>query len=662
MRIIVENDSHYHLVIRVKINMKQIVVKATLIALILVLGIPTAGAAKSDRLYRSVLHTLDYIAVDYPASVKDGQVVDQGEYAEQQEMIVRLQGLFASLPARPGKDQALADLAALRLAIERRDPAAKVQAGCRALGASILAGWPVNSAPRTVPAMDQVAAVYQQHCSGCHGAGGHGDGAMAAGLEPAPANFHDRQRQRQLSLFGLFNTITLGVEGTAMRAFSELDDQQRWALAFYISGFAADVDSEQRGQMAWQDGKFGGQLPDLSTLVLTTPDGARQHWGQAGVDVLSYLRRHPQAIAASATPIDQTRGLLAQSLALYRHGNGKGAYDKAIAAYLDGFEPAEKRLDAVAPALRRQVETAMRHYREGLDSPANAQQVEQHYQTLAGLLGQTADILETADASPWAAFITALVILLREGMEAILVLAAIYAMLVQAGRRNALRYIHAGWAGALLFGMLTWFAASRVIQIDGADRELTEGLIALITAVMLLYVGFWLHSKASSRQWQQYIHGRLSRHIGQGALWGLGLIAFLAVYREVFESVLFYQSLWLQTANTGHNAILAGGLVATVVLVLIAWLVFRYSLRLPVRLFFQVNAVILFFLALVFTGKGIAALQEAGIVSLEPVAFPEIDVLGIYATAESLAVQLLLILLAVAWLFYSRLRQRGQAA
>ena len=141
-------------------------------------------------------------------------------------------------------------------------------------------------------------------------------------------------------------------------------------------------------------------------------------------------------------------------------------------------------------------------------------------------------------------------ILLREGLEAVLVVAALAAFLRRSGQAQAMPYIHAGWLAALALGALTWFVATRLVEASGASREITEGVTGLVAAAMLLYVGYWLHDKSHAQAWQRYLMGR-AQALGTGAAWGLALTAFLAVYREVFETVLFYQALWTQAPGRG---------------------------------------------------------------------------------------------------------------
>ena len=106
--------------------------------------------------------------------------------------------------------------------------------------------------------------------------------------------------------------------------------------------------------------------------------------------------------------------------------------------------------------------------------------------------------------------------------------------------------MHAGWIAALALGGVTWLAASYLITLSGADREITEGVTALLAAAMLLYVGFWMHRHAHAARWKAFIETRMTSALSGRTMWALGSISFLAVYREAFETVLFYQALWLE--------------------------------------------------------------------------------------------------------------------
>ena len=237
-------------------------------------------------------------------------------------------------------------------------------------------------------------------------------------------------------------------------------------------------------------------------------------------------------------------------------------------------------------------------------------------------------------------FVGALTILLREGVEALLIVIAMVAFLRKAERPQALHYVHAGWISALAAGALTWVVATYVVSISGASREVTEGLSSLFAAAVLLSVGLWMHQKGQAGQWQAYLKQHLTAAMEKRSAWALFALAFIAVYREVFETVLFYSAL---AADGNGPALLAGFVTGLVLLSGIAMIFLRTSARMPIGKFFSFSSVLVAALAVVLVGKGIAGLQEAGWLTATPVTGPRMPVLGLYPTMQTYAAQLALL-------------------
>jgi len=390
-----------------------------------------------------------------------------------------------------------------------------------------------------------------------------------------------------------------------------------------------------------------------------TPVEAQRQGGDAEA-ILAYLRHEPVQLEASAdSPITFSIAALRRSLAAYRAGNADDAYRLAVTAYLEGFELTEASLDNRDRGLRTRTEAAMMDYRNAIKTGRPLAEVESDYAAALALLEQADQQLTGPAASPTASFLSSLIIILREGLEAILVLAAMAAFLVRTNRRESLPWLHAGWIAALLLGALTWIVSSKLIAISGAHREVTEGITALVSAGLLLYVGFWLHSRANAARWSEFIRARMNNALSRGALFSIALVSFLAVYREVFETVLFYQALWVQSEGSAQTAVIAGFGLGLGALVVLAWLIARFSVRLPLGLFFAVSSVLLAVMAVVFAGQGIAALQEAGKLTASRVDFPSIPLLGIYPNAQGLALQLALVTIIIVGFAYLRGSRRA---
>lgn len=585
------------------------------------------------------LHLLGYLGADYPATVANGQVLDSGEYAEQLEFYGVLQGLIAGLPANPGKAALEQGVARLGQNIRERRDGAEVAALARQLGADLVSSYGISLTPRTVPDPARGAELFARHCSSCHGAQGSGDGPAAAGLEPPPANMHNAARMDRLSLYDLFNSISLGVEGTAMPAFAaRLNDRERWDLASHVASLSA-------APLAVDGVRF-----TLEQLAGVAPEQVAAEQGPEALAAFRAQRAHPPLPQRDPQQlIAFARDTLGRSLAAYRAGQHAQAYELAVAAYLEGFELVESGLNNVDAGQRKATEKAMMAYRQGVQDGVPAETAAQLLAQAQAALDKSADVLASGQMSPWVSFLSALLILLREGVEAILVLAAILAYLNKTGQSDATRSVHFGWSLAILAGIVTWAVAAYLIDVSGTQRELLEGGSALFASVVLLWVGVWMHDRRHAAAWQDYIKNSL---VGSGGRFGFALLAFISIYRELFEIILFYETLWLQAGPAGHGMVLGGSAAALVLLLGIAWVILRGSRRLPLATFFGINAVLLCSLSVVFAGHGVSALQEAGILKTHPVPFVDIDWLGVRADALSLGAQLLALLAVAA--FYAR--------
>lgn len=610
----------------------------------------TLALAEAPADAAKALHLLDYIGADYPPTVRDGKVLDTGEYREQQEFSALLAELVKGLPANAERAGLEQGVQALRQAIEQCQDGSAVAHQARQLGARLAVAYEVSQAPVITPDAARGAALYAQNCSICHGDTGLGDGPAGVGLEPAPANLRNAERLDQLSLFDLYNTLTLGIDGTEMPSFADqLDERQRWDVAAYIASFTADPQAA-KGDKTWNIADLARQTP----AEIATTEGA-----DAVPAFRAQRAQPPQVKRGPAQLLDYTSSTLDKSLAAYRAGDHDQAYDLSVAAYLEGFELVESSLDNIDTQVRKDTEKSLMAYRQSLQDGLPLAQAEQRLAEAKIKLAQAAKLLGSDGLSWSLSYISGLLILLREGLEAILVLAAILAFLRNTGQQSAVRSVNIGWGLALLAGFGTWALAAYVIDVGGAQRELLEGCTALFASVMVLWLGVWMHDRRHAAAWQNYIKSSL---VSGGGRFGFALLAFFSVYRELFEVILFYETLWLQAGPAGHQAVLAGGATALVLLVGLAWVILRGSAKLPLALFFSINAGLLCALSVVFAGHGVKALQEAGVLGTRPVAFFEFDWLGIHADAYSLGAQAVA-LLAVMFLYgRSWLAEKRRAA
>ncbi|MGI4843722.1 MAG: FTR1 family protein [Janthinobacterium lividum] len=610
------------------------------------IGTTHANPTSSEAEVRQLWQLLDYVAVDYAGAVQNGAIVSELEYGEMQEFSTRAQNQVQALPPHPLHAELAAATIKLKQAVERKESPQQVAQLAREANRVLLQAYPFPVAPRALPDLARGAALYQVQCASCHGAAGAGDGALAAKLEPKPIAFTDEERARSRSLMALYQVISQGVEGTSMPAFAGLSEHERWSLAFYVGSLALKDTDIAAGESAFaQNNATSATIPDMNTLVTATEEElAKASEPSTARAVLAYARTHPGAVQEQQERkgIVLARKLLQDSLDALKNNQRAKATELALSAYLDGFEPLEARLDATDRQLLVDVERTMQLYR-GAVAQGNVLRATEYAGQLDADFVRVEELTGANKTDATTVFVGALTILLREGVEALLIVIAMVAFLRKAERPQALHYVHAGWISALGAGALTWVVATYMVSISGASREVTEGLSSLFAAAVLLSVGLWMHQKGQAGQWQAYLKQHLTAAMEKRSAWALFALAFIAVYREVFETVLFYSAL---AADGNGPALLAGFVTGLVLLSVIAVIFLRTSARMPIGKFFSFSSVLVAVLAVVLVGKGIVGLQEAGWMMATPITGLRVPVLGIYPTIQTYGAQLALLLAA----------------
>ena len=622
-------------------------------ALVLTSGVllGAAGPARAvgeEEAARRASHLLDYIAVDYPEAVRDGEVISDLEYREQLEFagtvgeqLARL-GLVESDPLRE-------QLASLLDAIRKRQPAPEIATHSRALSRAIRERFAVRALPPRTPDLERGAHLYTQICGSCHGPLGRGDGPAGLGLEPPPTDFTDLDRALLLSPLALYSTISFGIAGTGMVSYADaFDEAGRHDLAFYVGSLAFDPALVERGRALAErePQRVSDRVPDLASLV-QTPAGelAQDKDGRA---VVAFVRVHPEFLQHASGPVQRAKRRLDESWGAYTNGDSRLAIDLAVAGYIEDFEPLEPSLNALDRELRISVEQDFMRYRALIRAGASRAELEPVYAALSGLLDAVERRLAKGDLGPAAIFTGALAIVAREGLEAVLVVVALIGVLVRANRRDALRWVHRGWVAALVAGAATWYAAQGLVRVTGAQREVIEGISSLIATAILFYVSYWFVSNLATERWQTFLHDRLSTALGRGNFWALTAVSFVAVYRELLETVLFFQALSAQAGPGGLRPLLLGIVAGAALLALLATLILRFGLRLPMRAFFGLSSALLYTLAVVLAGQGVAALQEVDWLPATVITDLRVEWLGIHGTLEGLALQGVLVAAALA--------------
>ena len=345
---------------------------------------------------------------------------------------------------------------------------------------------------------------------------------------------------------------------------------------------------------------------------------------------------------------------------LYTQGKNKEAYDEVNLAYFRYYESKgmEKiTMGYLSGARKTAVENAFYQYRRNVKSDKNAKEVKEHKDMLIKMLYKDAMELDgnsgknSGKSSGTAAtFIASLVLVLREGLEAILVIAAIIAYLVKTGKTKYVKSVYAGGVFGILFSVILAILFSIIAGAQsGIAREIFEGIGMFVAVIVLFYVSNWMLSKSEAQNWEKYIKSKVETSVTTGNKWLLIFTAFIAVAREGAELILFFQGVAVDGAE-GRIAMWLAIVLALLILAAV-FLAFRFlSVKLPLKPFFIATSILMYVMCFSFTGKGVGELQEAGLITKTAVSWMgnfNIDLLGIYATYESIIPQFIILVITV---------------
>jgi high-affinity iron transporter len=370
--------------------------------------------------------------------------------------------------------------------------------------------------------------------------------------------------------------------------------------------------------------------------------------------------------------VAEARGLVDLAVAAAAAGNREQAYELARTAYLDHFELAEVPLRLRDPNLVLDLEFSFAKLRNGIrdgepvsDIRASAAEIR------SGLLDVDRTLADKGFAAPALAFLFSFTILFREGVEVVLLLAILLGAL-SAGRASGYRKpLALGVVAGLGATAVTWVAASVFLEIAPVQRELLEGVTAVVAVAVLFAVSFWLVSRLDHRHWLEFMRARVAAAVSAGSAVAFAGLGFTAVYREGFETVLFYQALSIFAKGLGLYVLL-GFLTAVAALAVVAYAVLKLGRRLPVKPMLTAAVCLLLLLSVTFAGNAVRSLQGADWIGVTPVdgdwaRLPLFvaELTGIHPTREGLTVQaalLIVYVLGAAWVFGIQPRRRRRAA
>ena len=603
--------------------------------------------------FRSMVNLSNYIANDYVNAVDEGVVINEFEYLEMMEFANQLQAIHQDLTpslVSTSFPSYIEQIDLLEEKILAKENPAVIRELSNVLAQNLIALEILNNFPLSYPDIANGKQLYKTNCQHCHGEKGLGDGLSSKGLNPAPSNFLESQH---IFPFHIYNTVQLGIEGTSMAPQQHLSDTETWDLAFYVMTLTygdtlinKDLQTEARSHV------------DLATLSNKTNSDLEILFDEQAFDKVKALR-YFEGLNSRAASLDLTLNMLQEAITIYKSDDLDGANQKALDAYFIGFEPVEIALGATSPGKVTLIEKEMVVFRSFLSDTGNEEALAEQYDKIAYHF----DVIksEKEQSGFWFTFFASVSILIREGLEALLIVVAILAALNSfKGGEEAKKYVHSGWISALVIGVVSYFFANKLIALGSHNRELIEGFGALLAVVILLGVGFWLHDKSNAQSWSKYVKEKLSKHLSANSLWSIAFLAFIVVFREAFESVIFLSSLTISGGEESGFAVLAGTIFSAIIILVIGLAILKFSKKLPIHQVFMFSSITMLVLAVILAGKGIKELQEAAFVGVDLMSFrTSIDLLGFYPTYQTIGAQIISIVLAAGLWYWNKRKAKA---
>jgi high-affinity iron transporter len=622
------------------------------VLLLLALFIASFASAEKGETSRVLIHTLNYLSHDYQFAVSNGKVLNADEYEEMQDFSKSAVKYYREFSAEWSDSDSIAIgklIYSVDSLVSAKAPKEQLAATALAAKNKIIAVTGLVITPSKYPSIEDGKIIYKTNCEKCHGSTGYGDGPEGKELDPKPRNFQDNERIKSISPFFAFNAIRLGVEGTGMKAHPELTDEEVWDVAFYVLSFRYQKlnthpflkSEEAKALLDTLTPTKAALATDEDLLAsLPTTDSAKASL------YLAAIRLHQPTLSGSEF-LQTSLKYLEGAMDLYNKGKYSEAAQLTALSYLEGIEPIEMQLKASDPALMLRLEEQMQNLRRMMEENHPAIEVNDSMAAVRVSISSANDLMGEKQYSFTLAFLLAASVLLREGLEAFLVILVILSILKATHLKNTARWVHGGWLSAVFVGVVLWFAGGSLLQNQMQHIELIEGVISFAAVAMLLYVGFWLHGKSEATKWKEYVSKMMKGMITRESMLGLAGLSFFVVFREVFESVLFLSAMNIESGGKQTEAIGIGVLFAFAVVIVLAFLVLRFSAKLPIPQLFKISSFVMGILAIILTGKGIHSFQEVGRLPIHGIPMMRAELLGLFPTAESVAAQLAILLLVV---------------
>ena len=356
------------------------------------------------------------------------------------------------------------------------------------------------------------------------------------------------------------------------------------------------------------------------------------------------------AKAAVRGDIDQIRIKLDEALSLYKEGKSQEALTTSRSAYLDSYENVEIPLRPIDPDFTLDMEIKFAELRNLIQSNAEYDQVLKKTSEIKSGLDESERLVSgTGIVAPSIAFSTSFSIIFREGLESALIIGAILTYLEASRSDRFKKHVYYGIIFAAAATAITWFIAQYVIEISGTSRELIEAIAGISAVAVLFWVSFWVLNKIETKRWIEFVKAKVWKATTTGSVMVFVMLSFFTVYREGFETVLFYQAI-LSFAKYMEWYVIAGMILGLAVIIGVAIVVRKLGKKLPLRVLFGLTMGIGAYMSIAFMGNAIREFQELGYIPTTHLIgiVPRFDInlatmTGIHPTLETIVAQFILL-------------------
>jgi high-affinity iron transporter len=602
-------------------------------------------------LFSNELNTLfsiiNYINNDYKSAIQSGKIVNQMEFNEQVDFSHKAHELLLKNKSSFNEKDLctlITELNLLSSQIQNKSTVEEISLITNRISKVLLTNRILIQKPSSQVSLLKGSEVYKSNCTSCHGIDGKAETEISKYLNPKPRNLINYEFFETSSMLSIFNAVKYGIEGTSMLAHSKLTDEEIWNVSFYVKSllFKELVNSNTFNvskSEVYENFILKNNIYSLSGLALKD---SLKNIGLTINELFSYISNRNDKTNNSKfvflfKELTKEIGVIESNSLQF----------KVLDFYLNKIEPVEKILSSIDNELSTKIETNLFTLKSLLEQN-KIQEAKLLSKDIILQLEKAENLINSNDSSALFTFFLSFFVIIREGLEALLIIVTILGLLNSIKKFELKKYIHIGWGIALIFGLISFAFIGELKSISPSNRELIEAFGSALAVFMLLYIGFWLHSKTDAKKWKEFVEDKVYKLINSKNIVGLSILAFIVVFREVIESVIFLSSISIDSNSSSNSPIYFGAISAIFLVFVISWILLKSTKRIPIFKLFKYSAFTIAIISVMLAGKSIAAFQESGLISYNSLNFNfDLPLIGLYSRIETILAQLVILAVTI---------------